>query len=199
MLVFVFDPLAVMLLLAANQSLMRHGVVLEAQHTETIGELNEPPQQTCQSEEESILAEHQQHTDRLLERIQHLEEEKSQLENRAPEIKEVIQEVVKEVEVPGPERIVEVPGPERTIEVPGPERVVEVPVEKVVEKIVYIDKHGEDVTDDLEYAAKAWAESEQNTDGLAVNEILEAFKENQNKLKNPKGFWSIPLPSKNKD
>ncbi len=35
--------------------------------------------------------------------------------------------VTREVEVPGPERIVEVevPGPERVVEVPGPERIIE--------------------------------------------------------------------------
>ena len=32
--------------------------------------------------------------------------------------------VTREVEVPGPERIIEVPGPERIVNVPGPERVV---------------------------------------------------------------------------
>ncbi|MCI5148011.1 MAG: hypothetical protein D3916_01140 [Candidatus Electrothrix sp. MAN1_4] len=41
-------------------------------------------------------------------------------------IKEPV-EVIKEVEVPGPERIVQVPGPERIVEVPGPERIVKVP------------------------------------------------------------------------
>jgi len=44
--------------------------------------------------------------------------------------------VTREVQVPGPERIVHVPGPERIIEV---ERVVEVPgPERIVEKIVEV-------------------------------------------------------------
>jgi|TARA_R110001592_G_scaffold35225_4_gene120089 hypothetical protein len=46
--------------------------------------------------------------------------------------------VTREVQVPGPERIIEVPGPERIIEVPGPERIVEKIVE--VEKIIEVEK-----------------------------------------------------------
>ncbi|MCI5158622.1 MAG: hypothetical protein D3906_09325, partial [Candidatus Electrothrix sp. AUS1_2] len=49
---------------------------------------------------------------------------------------EVVKEVIKEVEVPGPERIVKVPGPERIVKVPGPERIVKVPGPTVVKEVI---------------------------------------------------------------
>ena len=48
---------------------------------------------------------------------------------------ERIKEVIKEVKVPGPERIVEVPGPERIVKVPGPERIVKVPGPERIVKV----------------------------------------------------------------
>ncbi len=55
----------------------------------------------------------------------------------------VIKEVVREVQVPGPERVVkvEVPGPERIVKVPGPERVVKVEVPGP-ERIVKVEVPG---------------------------------------------------------
>ena len=50
--------------------------------------------------------------------------------------KPVIKEIVRKVNVPGPERIVHVPGPERIVKVPGPERIVKVPGPVRIKKVV---------------------------------------------------------------
>jgi hypothetical protein len=50
-------------------------------------------------------------------------------------LKDVVQIIVKRVEVPGPERVVQVPGPERIVQVPGPERVVQVPGPERIVKV----------------------------------------------------------------
>ena len=126
LLVFVFDPLAVMLVIAANQTLLRYGINLESTGPnpgENNAITNEPPSQTVQ---ESKDTQPDRPTDTDVARISDLEQQNRELAHRASDLEGRISEANTRLESGSVDRIVEVQGPERVVEVSGPERVVEV-------------------------------------------------------------------------
>ena len=126
LLVFVFDPLAVMLVIAANQTLLRYGINLESTGPnpgENNAITNEPPNETVQ---ESKDTQPDRPTDTDVARISDLEEQNRELAHRASNLEGRISEANTRLESGSVDRIVEVQGPERVVEVSGPERVVEV-------------------------------------------------------------------------
>lgn len=126
LLVFVFDPLAVMLVIAANQTLLRYGINLESTGPnpgENNAITNEPPNETVQ---ESKDTQPDRPTDTDVARISDLEQQNRELAHRASNLEGRISEANTRLESGSVDRIVEVQGPERVVEVSGPERVVEV-------------------------------------------------------------------------
>ena len=126
LLVFVFDPLAVMLVIAANQTLLRYGINLESTGPnpgENNAITNTPPNETVQ---ESKDTQPDRPTDTDVARISDLEEQNRELAHRASNLEGRISEANTRLESGSVDRIVEVQGPERVVEVSGPERVVEV-------------------------------------------------------------------------
>lgn len=161
LLVVVFDPLAIVMLLAANQTLIRHGITLEHQY-EKAPVLDEIPFDGAPFDADVTTAnthiinnDLQDDLNNMMSIIAEKDRKIAELNSRQPEVierevikevpveVEVIKEVVKEVEVKVPEiRYEKVPV---EIEVPietikEVEKIVEVEVpveiEKIVEKIV---------------------------------------------------------------
>lgn len=133
LLVFVFDPLAVMLVIAANQTLLRYGINLESTGPnpgENNAITNEPPNETVQ---ESKDTQPDRPTDTDVARISDLEQQNRELAHRASNLEGRISEANTRLESGSVDRIVEVQGPERVVEVSGPERVVEVTKSEEVE------------------------------------------------------------------
>ena len=156
--VFVFDPLAIMLLIAANQTLLRYGINLESTGPDS------PPSSPKRTLKETILQGPDTETATQKKRVKEIQQALSSLEKKYKKtlkalddkpkeviiekevevpvevIKEVIVEKEIEIEV---EKIVEVEVPvevEKEVvvtvekEIPGPERIVEVPgPERIIE------------------------------------------------------------------
>lgn len=179
MLVFVFDPLAVMLLLAANQTLLRHGVAMETQYQDT----HEHSQNTDPAEPEEDQSLQSELTE-LQSRAQALQADLDAARHQDPQIEYV--------EVPV-DRVVE---KEVIREVPVE---VEKIVERVVEnnRIVMVDDQGQLITDDLDTAVKLWMEANQH-EPVSEQEVREVFLNNEKELKNAQGFWAFPLPTPGK-
>ena len=123
LLVFVFDPLAVMLVIAANQTLLRYGINLESAGPQP-GDKDAINHD--ETDEESTDIPNDENQDQDLGRLQDLEKENAELLARARSLEEEVLQKDRELDSGGTERIVEVEGPERVVEVAGPERVVEV-------------------------------------------------------------------------
>ena len=126
LLVFVFDPLAVMLVIAANQTLLRYGINLEStgpNPRENNAITNTPPNETVQESTDTL---NDRRPDTDVARISDLEKENTELLARARSLEEEVSQKDPAPDTGGTERIVEVQGPERIVEVAGPERVVEV-------------------------------------------------------------------------
>ena len=130
LLVFVFDPLAVMLVIAANQTLLRYGINLESAGPQ-LGETDAINHDETDEKSTGIPNDENQEQD--MGRLQDLEKENAELLARAASLEEEIQAKDQASESGGTERIVEVEGPERLVEVAGPERVVEVTKSEEVE------------------------------------------------------------------
>lgn len=101
LLVVVFDPLAVVLLLAANQSLYRSGIHLETRHTTTFNE--EHHEAFTQQDITNQAAEYDMVVDKLKEQVDSLNEQNRSLkadlvteQSRPPRVEEKIVEVIKE-------------------------------------------------------------------------------------------------------
>ena len=124
--VFVFDPLAIMLLIAANQTLLRHGINLESTGPNRLTPEDEEYDYGNVTDEDDESAEKKRLKENLSLLTKKYESIKKEL-NKKP--KEVIKEVIVEKEV---EKIVEV---EKKIEVP-----VEVIKEVIVEKEIEVEK-----------------------------------------------------------
>ena len=123
LLVFVFDPLAVMLVIAANQTLLRYGINLESAGP-TPGDKDAINHDETDEESTDIPYDGQKEQD--LARLQDLEKENAELLARTRSLEEEVSQKDPAPDTGGTERIVEVEGPERIVEVAGPERVVEV-------------------------------------------------------------------------
>ncbi len=99
LLVVVFDPLAVVLLLAANQSLYRSGIHLETQHTSTFKEaMHENSVQSDQSDQatEKAMVDLRKQVDILDEQNRSLKADLATEQSRPPRVEEKIVEVIKE-------------------------------------------------------------------------------------------------------
>lgn len=130
LLVFVFDPLAVMLVIAANQTLLRYGINLESTGPNP-GDKDAIDHDETDEESTDIPNDEQKEQD--LGRLQDLEKENAELLARATSLEGKVSEANSRLESGSAERIVEVEGPERVVEVAGPERVVEVTKSEEVE------------------------------------------------------------------
>ena len=130
LLVFVFDPLAVMLVIAANQTLLRYGINLESAGPQP-GDKDAINHD--ETDEESTDIPNDENQDQDMARLQDLKKENAELLARARSLEEEVQQKDRELDSGGTERIVEVEGPERVVEVAGPERVVEVTKSEEVE------------------------------------------------------------------
>jgi hypothetical protein len=130
LLVFVFDPLAVMLVIAANQTLLRYGINLESAGP-TPGDKDAINHD--ETDEESTDIPYDENTERDLGRLHDLEKENAELLARARSLEGEVLRTDPAPDTGGTERIVEVEGPERIVEVAGPERVVEVTKSEEVE------------------------------------------------------------------
>ena len=126
LLVFVFDPLAVMLVIAANQTLLRYGINLESAGPNPGDKdaiTDKPTNETVQESTDTL---HDRRADTDVARISDLERQNSELATRASDLEGRVSEANTRLESGSVDRIVEVEGPERIVEVAGPERVVEV-------------------------------------------------------------------------
>lgn len=104
LLVVVFDPLAIMLLLAANQTLIRYGINLEKTGpAHFVDEIIDNPESESKPSEVDPIVEKGWKLDNLDEkkRISELEKQLAELANRKPQIieKEVIREVEKDINI----------------------------------------------------------------------------------------------------
>jgi len=104
LLVVVFDPLAIMLLLAANQTLIRYGINLEKTGpAHFVDEIIDNPESESKPSEVDPIVEKDRKLDNLDEkkRISELEKQLAELANRKPQIieKEVIREVEKDINI----------------------------------------------------------------------------------------------------
>jgi hypothetical protein len=202
LLVFVFDPLAIMLVIAANKSLMRHGIDLEGQHEPDDEDLVEkkrlrilprPPRgykTKIQEQPEpqviikEVPVEKIVEVDRVVEKI--VEKEVPVEVERIVEVPVEVEKIV-EVEVPvevekivEKEVIKEVPVEvEKIVEVEVP-RVEYVIKEKPVERRVVIDN-----SDEVKQLRKRVQELEQQSQPQEThNKAVKA------------DFWARPLPKK---
>jgi uncharacterized protein (UPF0335 family) len=113
--------------------------------------------------------------------------------------------VVKEVEVPGPERIIEVPGPERVKEVVVP--LANEQERRYIQQIQALENTIEDInskepeviekasSNDLREAARLMAQSELNKEDLTEDDIYNLLmKSSEEDVKKKIGFWAMPLP-----
>lgn len=147
LLVIVFDPLAIVMILAANQTLMRHGITLEKQY-EKQSATEEPLFDDIPFDSENYNSQSlNDDIEHLMQVIAEKDKKISELNSETPEV--IVQEVPVEIEVIKEvpveiEKIVEVPVPEVRYEKVPVEVVKEVPVEievvKEVEKIVEVVK-----------------------------------------------------------
>ena len=133
LLVFVFDPLAVMLVIAANQTLLRYGINLESAGPNPGDKdaiTDKPTNETVQESTDTLNG---RRADTDVARISDLEKQNDELATRASDLEGRISEANTRLESGSVDRIVEVEGPERLVEVSGPERVVEVTKSEEVE------------------------------------------------------------------
>ena len=123
LLVFVFDPLAVMLVIAANQTLLRYGINLESTgpQPEEQNAIN-----TDATDQKSSDLQDEPNSQPDLARIQDLEKEKTELLAKTRSLEEEIQARDRKSDLGGTGRVTESQGAQPITEVSGPERVVEV-------------------------------------------------------------------------
>jgi len=191
LLVFVFDPLAIIMVIAANQTLLRYGVDLEKAGPQATPEIPEiPDPKPVDMTNVSVLT---KRNEKLAKKVAELEATKT---------------LEKIVEVPV-EKIVE-----KIVEVPVEKEVIvekEIVVEKIVtdgEKINELateverlireldqEKNRNQQTDDSTHMASILANSELNKEDLSEQEILELLeKSSEEDVKRKMGFWAVPLP-----
>ena len=123
LLVFVFDPLAVMLVIAANQTLLRYGINLESAGP-TSGENNAINHDATDQKSSDLSNESDSHPD--MARIHDLEKEKIELLAKTRSLEEALQARDSEPHTGGTGDITDSQSPQSGTEVSGPERVVEV-------------------------------------------------------------------------
>lgn len=225
MLVFVFDPLAIIMVIAANQTLLRYGINLEKSEPDLDPEPEPEPDPDPDPEPEKIDWDHAPYPDApsavddaataMMEsaaKDKQIAKLQRQLKKKPKEI-EVVKEVEKIVEVPVEvEKIIE---KERIVEKPVEvERIVE--VEKLVtddEKISELATEVERLIKELDaeknrnqgkttpaHMAKILANSELNKEDLSEQEILELLeKSSEEDVKRKMGFWAVPLPRDDND
>ena len=119
-----------MLVIAANQTLLRYGINLESAGPQP-GETDAINHDETDEKSTDISNDGQKEQD--LARLQDLEKENAELLARARSLEEEVSQKDPAPDTGGTERIVEVEGPERIVEVAGPERVVEVTKSEEVE------------------------------------------------------------------
>lgn len=130
LLVFVFDPLAVMLVIAANQTLLRYGINLESTgpQPEEQNAIN-----TDATDKESSDLQNEPDSQSDLARIHDLEKEKTELLAKTRSLEEEIQARNRKSDLGGTEGVTDSESAQPIIEVSGPERVVEVTKSEEVE------------------------------------------------------------------
>lgn len=198
MFVFVFDPLAVILVVAANQTLMRHGIELEGQHTDTLPppteSVNEEPNPSPTAEPEKKSSDEEQS------RIADLEATIQQLNQRLSTKPKAAKSKVVEVE-----KIVEVPVEvERVVEVENTDKIEELAqeVERLLAELEIAKASEQQLTEKLEKQdtedmriARELANSVLNKEDLSETEIFDMIQKNgHTDVRKRLGFWATPMP-----
>jgi hypothetical protein len=130
LLVFVFDPLAVMLVIAANQTLLRYGINLESAGPKA-GENDAI--NTDATDQKSSDIQNEPDTESDMARIHDLEKEKTELLAKTRSLEEEIQAKDRESHTGGTGTVTDSQSAQQVTEVSGPERVVEVTKSEEVE------------------------------------------------------------------
>ena len=136
-----------------------------------------------------------------------VEKIKEKIVEKPVEVEKIV-EVVKEVEVPGPERVITVEATETVKRLNKELQLVkneldqekqkqpEV-IEKIVEKEVPVEVE-KPATGDLKEAARLMAGSELNKEDLTEDQIYEMLqKSSEDEVKRKLGFWAVQLPKDN--
>ena len=200
LLVFVFDPLAIIMVIAGNQTLMRYGVNLEKSGPEQ----PEPEPKVITK----TIVEHVPKEVFVQVKDKELENKlKAQIEDLNEQLKqqptEKIVEVEKVVEVEKPietivEKIVEV---EKIVQVTDDEKINELATE--VERLIREldnEKTRNQNADSPIHMASILANSEFNKEDLSEEEILDLLqKSSEADVKRRMGFWAVPLPKQGDD
>lgn len=181
LLVVVFDPLAIIMIIAANQTLLRYGIDLEKSGPDTVSD-------TQYVEVEKIV-------EVPVEVIKEVE--------KIVEV-EVIKEVEKIVEVEKPveivkavEKIVEV---EKLVEDNNKVDTLTAEVDRLVKELQQEKAKQPDARDELREAAAIMANSELNKEDLSESEIYDMLqKTSEEDVKRKLGFWAVPLPKDDND
>ena len=129
--VFVFDPLAIMLLIAANQTLLRYGINLES-----TGPKNTPTPPKG-SKKETILQGPDKETATQKKRVKEIQQALSSLEKKYKKTLKALDEKPKEVIVEVPVEIIKEVVIDREVPV---EKIIEVEVAKEVEVIKEVER-----------------------------------------------------------
>lgn len=200
MLVFVFDPLAIMLLIAANNTLLRLGVVLEREP-----ELKPPPETTTPEPQEETEPDSEScpkcGTSLILapgigDFCPNPECDVMDGPFATPVTVEPEPSVAPEPLVAEPDSIHQDFTDEIPEEVNNDERTesVEPEVRKIVEELVQEEQP--DISQ-LQQVAKHLAQSKANKNNMTEEEIVEVLASStKSEAKTKLGFWAVPLPNR---
>lgn len=201
MLVFVFDPLAIMLLIAANQTLLQHGVVLERSGPDAKTQPEPEPESEPESEPEPAAETPDETCYKCGATLLHAP-------GIGPFCAEPHCDVLDAPLAPKPEPG---PDPEPASESENnqdlPERlspevntgeqvtdIVEPEVRKMVEELVQEEQP--DISQ-LQQAARHLANSKANKNNMTEEEIVEVLASTtKSDARTKLGFWAVPLPNR---
>lgn len=193
LLVFVFDPLAIIMVIAANQTLMRYGIDLEKSGPTPDAEPPEiPDPKPADMTNVSVL---QKRNEKLAKKLAELESAKS-LEKivEVPVEVEVIKEVEKIVEVPVEKEVIKEVIVEKVVTDDEKINELATEVERLIRELDQ-EKNRNQQADDPRHMASILANSELNKEDLSEEEILELLqKSSEEDVKRKMGFWAVPLP-----
>lgn len=199
-LVVVFDPLAVALLIAANQTLTRHGVHLEPVLTNTVSAKSPDPAPTTtlpdpiENPAEPQVAQ--------LDLFQHTEKKSSEFESETKILEKIVEvPVEKIVHVEDTQRVDALTQDNISLKkhIKQLQQQLDEPV-PVVEKIVEVEKIipvevERAASGDLREAARLLSVSEINQQRHTAEDIYNILlKCSEDDVKKRLGFWAVPLP-----
>jgi hypothetical protein len=222
LLVFVFDPLAIIMVIAANQTLLRYGVNLEKAGPDDEYEHIPQPRPKDMPSLKKRLKENESdetkntHTDessiaktntattvdkelsRLRKQNKSLKADLVAERSRPPEVVEkevVIEDTTKASELLKKNTALQKKLEKLSNKIQELENKQPEVVEKIIEKEPEVIE--KEASGDLRAAAKLMASSELNKEDLSEDEIYELLqKSSEDEVKRKIGFWAMPLPKK---